>query len=208
MIFHKHNSIFIHIPKAGGTSIENLLWPDVDSRGPESLWMGFVKPNYNKYQTGGLQHLLAKQVREEVGAEVFEAYYKFTIVRNPWDKIISQFSYMQRRKDLREFVGMKKSTSFEKYLDLIQKKEHVQWKKQIDFITDDNGELLVNDVFKLENLNTEMPQLSSSLGIDTEVLPHHNKSVRKAYEDYYSIETKERVAEMYKEDIKYFNYQF
>lgn len=208
MIFHKQKSIFIHIPQAGGTSIENLLWPDIESRDAESLWMGFVKPHYNKYQTGGLQHLIAKQVREEVGRNIFDAYYKFSIVRNPWDKVISQFCYMQRRKDLREFLGMKKSTSFEKYLDLIQKKEHIQWKKQIDFILDDNGESLVDEVFKLENLSVEMPKLSSSLGIDTHVLPHHNKGDRKAYSDYYSDETKEIVTDFYKEDIAYFKYEF
>ena len=136
MIFHEYKAIFIHIPKAGGSSIENFLWPNIQSRGIDSLWMGFVKPHYNKYQTGGLQHLLAKQVQAEVGDTVFSSYYKFSISRNPWDKAVSQFCFMQRRKDLRDFVGMDERDTFEKYLELIQKKEHVQWKNQLDFILD------------------------------------------------------------------------
>ena len=83
MISHDKKCIFIHIPKCGGTSIEDVIWPKDRGRSDEDLWMGFVSRFENKYQTGGLQHLLAWQVREEVGSDVFGAYYKFAFVRNP-----------------------------------------------------------------------------------------------------------------------------
>ncbi len=44
--------------------------------------MGTGDTNHNKYQTGGLQHLLASQIQKEVGDEIFEKFFKFTIVRN------------------------------------------------------------------------------------------------------------------------------
>jgi sulfur relay (sulfurtransferase) DsrC/TusE family protein len=208
MIFHKHKAIFIHIPKAGGTSIERLLWPDEKSRTAEDLWMGFVKPFYNKYQTGGLQHLLAKQIKKEVGIDIFNNYYKFCIVRNPWDKAVSQFSYMTKRKDLREFIGMKEGVQLEQYLNLINKKEHVQWKKQVDFVLDDNGENLSDDVYKLENIDHALNYFSSRFNTSIEKIPHHNKGNRKPYSEYYTAETREIVSEMYKDDIQYFKYQF
>ena len=80
MISHDRRCIFIHIPKTGGTSIEDAIWPK--PRREEDLWMGFVAPGRNKYQPGGLQHLLARQVRLEVGADVFARYFKFAIIRN------------------------------------------------------------------------------------------------------------------------------
>ena len=95
MISYEKRCIFIHIPKCGGTSIENIIWPDTEQRTERNLWMGFVSKYHNKYQTGGLQHLLARQVLEEVGKDVFDSFYKFVIVRNPWDRIVSQFAYMQ-----------------------------------------------------------------------------------------------------------------
>jgi hypothetical protein len=208
MIFHEYKAIFVHIPKAGGTSIENFLWPNIQSRGVDSLWMGFVKPHYNKYQTGGLQHLLAKQVQTEVGDTVFSSYYKFSISRNPWDKAVSQFCFMQRRQDLRDFVGMDERDTFEKYLELIQKKEHVQWKNQLDFILDDNGERLVDDCFKLEHLSAAKENLSLRLGINIFELPHDNKGDKKSQSHYYSDETREIVSEIYKDDIQYFKYKF
>ena len=42
----------------------------------------------------------------EVGLDIFNSFYKFTIVRNPWDRIVSQFAYMQTRPDLMDFIGM------------------------------------------------------------------------------------------------------
>ena len=108
MISYKHNCIFVHIPKTGGTSIENIIWPfNKKPRAESNLWKGTGDTNHNKYQTWGLQHLLASQIQKEVGDEIFEIFFKFTIVRNPWDKVVSQYIYMKKRKDLREFIGMK-----------------------------------------------------------------------------------------------------
>lgn len=66
MISHTRRCIFVHIPKTGGTSVENLIWPM--PRTANDLWMGFRDNYHNKYQTGGLQHLLATQIRSEVGS--------------------------------------------------------------------------------------------------------------------------------------------
>ncbi|MCH1458206.1 MAG: sulfotransferase family protein, partial [Synechococcus sp. MOX_bin73] len=141
MISYDKRCIFIHIPKCGGTSIENVIWPHPEDLTEANLWWGFVSKYHNKYQTGGLQHLLARQVRSEVGLEIFNSFYKFTIVRNPWDRIVSQFAYMQTRSDLMDFIGMQPETEFKAYLGLIQKKQHVQWMPQTDFILDQDGTL-------------------------------------------------------------------
>jgi hypothetical protein len=208
MIFHEYKTIFVHIPKTGGTSVENMLWPDRTTRTEKELWMGFVKPLFNKYQTGGLQHLLARQISCEVGREVFENYYKFAFVRNPWDKAVSQYVFMNRRQDLREFIGMSSDHCFEKYLELIKKREHVQWKKQTDFVLDTHGELMVDDVVKLEEVTRHAERLSAQVGVSFNNLPHDNKGIRKDYYHYYDATTREMVADMYKEDIEYFAYAY
>jgi len=209
MISHKHKCIFIHIPKTGGSSVENVLWPLKSDRTIDNLWMGFVKPYYNKYQTGGLQHLTSEQIKKEVGDNIFNSYYKFSIKRNPYDKAVSQFVYMkQKRNDLRGFIGMRENTSFKKYLQLISKTLHVQWMPQTDFLVDSKREVIVDDIIRFENLNEDFQIIINQLGIQNIHLSHENKTKRKHYTHYYDDESKKIVFNMYKQDIERFNYKF
>jgi len=205
MISHPHKCIFIHIPKCGGTSLENIIWPE--PRKTSDLWMGFTSKYHNKYQTGGLQHLTASLIRQEIGSEKFEAYFKFTIVRNPWDKAISQFFYMQKRPDLREFIGMKEEDSFKKYLQLTAGKLHVQWEKQHRFFLDDNGERLVDYLGRLESFQEDATSILDRLRIQ-ETIPHVNATQHRHYSAYYDQEAREMVADLYRQDIQILGYVF
>lgn len=208
MLFRKHNAIFIHIPKTGGSSIEDMIWPDIDSRSEEDLWKGFVRPFYNKYQTGGLQHLCAHQIRDEVERDFFRDAYKFTMVRNPWDKVISQFVFMQKRDDLRRFIGMEREATLAEYLELILKKEHVQWMEQHRFFLDENGEVMVDDILRFEHFKKDVASVMSRLGITFETFLHRKKGDRRHYSTYYDPQTKEMVQEIYAKDIALLGYEF
>ena len=210
MISYDKRCIFIHIPKCGGTSIENVIWPYPEDLTEANLWWGFVSKYHNKYQTGGLQHLLARQVRSEVGLEIFNSFYKFTIVRNPWDRIVSQFAYMQTRPDLMDFIGMQPETEFKAYLGLIQKKQHVQWTPQTDFILDQDGTLLVDKIGHLESIEKDSREVFETLGVCREqaAILHANRSKRKSLDHYYDQESIEIVSEIYSSDINYLNYSF
>lgn len=206
MISNPHRCIFVHIPRCAGSSVESMIWPG--PRREEELWMGFVDRYRNKYQTGGLQHLLAGQIRKEVGREVFAAYFKFTVVRNPFDRLVSQFAYMSRREDLREFVGMGKDASFAGYLACIRRRSHVQWEPQTSFLVDDDGSLLVDYVVRFESLERDLSQVLARLKMTAAVPPHVNASDRGAYQAYYTAETRAEVEEMYSDDLDRFGYEF
>ncbi len=206
MISHLNRCIFVHIPKTGGTSIENLIW--TNPRTTSDLCMGFIGKYHNKYQTGGLQHLFATHIREEVGNDIFSSYYKFTILRNPWDKAISQFSYMDKREDLRDFIGMKKGDCFKKYLSLIRNKKHVQWESQVNFLRDLNGDWLVDYMGKFETFSESVFHILSTIGIRVTAIPHENKGDRGSYQNYYDTESMEMIASMYSDDISTFGYSF
>jgi hypothetical protein len=206
MISHRHQCIFVHIPKTGGTSIDSLLWPDIRKRTTTELWMGFKDKYHNKYQTGGLQHLHADQIKSEVGSEIFNGYFKFSIVRNPWDKAVSQFRYMAKRDDLREYLGMKPNDCFKRYLELISKKTHVQWEPQVRFVLDDAGNSMVDYIGRFESFTESVGTVMNRIGLDVSKIPHANKSRRSATQDEYDSESREIVGTLYAEDVKAFGY--
>jgi hypothetical protein len=169
--------------------------------------MGFVDQYHNKFQTGGLQHLLAGQISAEVGRERFDNYFRFSFVRNPWDRAVSQFSFMQRRDDLRQFIGMKQDDSFATYLTLIQERGHVQWMRQTDFIYDGDA-LLVNFVGRFERLEDDARAVFDRLGIQSSCLPHAQRSEHGPYRDYYDGAARRTVSRIYESDIDHFGYTF
>ena len=170
--------------------------------------MGFIDRYHNKYQTGGLQHLHASQIKLEVGPDIFGEYYKFTFVRNPWDRVISQFVTMQRRPDLRQFIGMRDDASLAEYLELIQTRKHVQWEPQYNFVHSEAGDLMVDFVGRLENFEADLRNILAVIGIRADFTPHTNRSKRTHYKRYYSRETRERVSEIYQIDIDWLGHRF
>lgn len=212
MISHQHRCVFLHVPKTGGTSVEDAIWgPDRASRTPEMLWMGVERPYFNRYQTGGLQHLLATQVRTEVGDETYNSYYRFGFVRNPWDRAISQFLYLKQHAELRRFYGLGRFVSFAGYLRGLRdglRDHHVQSYEQWRWFFDDGGECLVDFVGRFETLEQDFGRVAARVGIEA-TLPHAMRSSgRKSLEHYYDSESRGLIEALYARDIELFGYEF
>ena len=82
MIDHKRKLIFIHIPKTGGESIVYNLTGEVD-RGN--------RPGGDKFEGSVMKHLTIDKYIHTYGPECGN-YFIFTIVRNPWERLISWLS--------------------------------------------------------------------------------------------------------------------
>ena len=207
MISHKHKCIFVHIPKTAGASIADMIW--ARPRSTSELWGGFVDRYRNKYQTGGLQHLRWHQIRLEVGADIFNEYFKFTFVRNPWDKVVSQYRYLAMRGDLLEYFGFSEYPEFETYLDSALQSDHVQVADQSSFIVSDAGEYMVDFIGRFESLHCDARKIFKKIGVNAGPFPHVNRSDRhQDFRKYYTAKTKAMVAERYKTDIERFGYYF
>ena len=158
---------------------------------------------YNKYQTGGLQHLTARLIREEVGAELFDQCFKFAVCRDPLKRSISQFKFMTKRKDLRQFIGLPDEFIFPRYLRKIQTRTHVQWMPQSDFLLNDDGTLLVDQLFFLEDLAADVSPLAQAIGLKIETLPVTN-TTHHVPDPVVSRKMKQLVYELYQSDYELF----
>ena len=180
--------IFIHINKTAGTSIGSAIGIPVKD------------------------HLTAKEVIQKIGKQDWNSAYKFTLVRNPWDKAVSLYEY-RRKKNKTQIRS--KDISFEKWITMTHSRNQdpslydnpKSFQPQIDWLKDDEGKMTVDFVGRFESLQGDFSRITKAIGISAE-LPHLNASSRNNYQDYYSNNTRKIIATWYQEDIDYFGYTF
>jgi chondroitin 4-sulfotransferase 11 len=192
MINHKHKFIFIHIPKTGGTSIEKVFKKDVGG--------AFERERTIKYK-----HQNAKGMQKLFPIEWGE-YFKFALVRNPFDLLVSRYFWSRDVQQLESF----KEKSFSEYIIAVNYHKLPEWtipKCQYNYLSV-NGEVAMDFIGRFENLQEDFNTIWDKIGIPRQEIPHVNKSKHKHYTEYYNEETKQIVAEKYAKDIEYFGYKF
>lgn len=221
MICHQHKCIFVHIPKTAGQSVEHvfldLLGLTWETRAPLLLRFN------DKKELGPprLAHLKANDYLKYkyISEDLFNSYFKFSFVRNPWSRLVSFYNY-------RKYYMFYNFKSFVmKHLEKnIWKKDYWFIGPQYEYLYDDNGNILVDFIGKFENLQKDFNHVCNNTNIPETKLPHINKSDSKTlntflnfiaiqrkknhYCDYYDLESKEHVENLYKNDIAYFKYEF
>ncbi len=205
MIHHEHRCIFIHINKTAGTSVGDalgMLQTHVSAK------MVFSEDILDDDQNRWWQDWLKTKKQNEFNwipldevKNYWEDYYKFTIVRNPWDRIVSDFSFCKKKKFVSDDYTIRDEVT--ENLD-----NYERWKQPCyDWIEYENKNSM-DFVLRFENLQNDFDQLCKNLGIQTKTLPHINPTNHKHYTEYFDDETKSLVAEKYAKDIEYFGYEF
>jgi len=172
MISTKHKTIFVHIPKVAGQSIETLFLDDLgldwDQR--HELLMRKKKPQEKGPHR--LAHLRAKDYVSlgYVDATTFEAFFKFSFVRNPYARVLSLYHYL----------GYSRIISVEKFIEKVLaknvKEDHFFYQSQYDYLYDEEGDRLVDYVGKLEKISEDIEHVLVKSGLQGKKMPHVNKS--------------------------------
>ena len=87
MYSHKHKFIYVHIPKSAGTFVKHYLLSNIE---PE------YEKNQNQQDYDDKYHVTCERALNAIVNDVpdYKDYYKFTVVRNPFDRVVSMFSYL------------------------------------------------------------------------------------------------------------------
>ena len=195
-ISHKHKFISISIPKTGSTSIRYSLDKFADQK---SVSNG----NDTFYH-----HSTYSRLQERL--DYIDDYFVFAFVRNPWDRLASQWNYMNSYAQSGSDLNYKKYCN--KMLESIDSFSQFLKSKQtigqcINWVQHQNS-VAVNYVGKMETIQYDFDIICDKLNLPRQVLPHHNKTNKKHYTEYYDDETLEIVAQKYAKDIEYFGYEF
>ena len=200
MISHVNKFIFVHINKTGGTSVEAVLKKYCDHRTTKHEMLCKILPS------DGFSNPDKTSLRQHCKHD-FNDYFKFTFVRNPWDRCLSGYFYSFKWHEMQNTTPP--HNTFKEYLDLkLLYKNNLFTHTQLDWISTDNGTVKTDFIGRSENLQNDFNIVCDKIGIPREQLPHKNKTKHKHYTEYYDDETREIVAKRYARDIEYFGYEF
>ena len=191
-LFQEAGVIFIHIPKVGGTSIAHKLFG----------------------KRAG--HDSALKVKDVLGEDAFKKMYSFSVVRNPYDRLVSAYHYaiqgggsdggIRRRPVYRTNLFATFSMFVHNWL-ILQDPEEIEiiFRPQHYFICDKEDNILVKWVGKIENIDEVEHRISAELGKPIK-LSRRNTTRRKHYSKYYDEELQQLVYNYFKRDFELFGY--
>lgn len=210
VISKKNKLIFFHIPKNAGTSVSSAL---LKNESYYFAWVilskilrkfkktdNFFFDNIQNQFFLFTSHETVKTIENKISKDIFNNYFKFAIVRNPYSRFVSRYNYMKLTNNLNE-------KNFSVFLENHVKKSLVA-DQQYKFLLNKNGKIGVDKIIKYENLNTEIQELNKYTNLDFSKFEKLNVSTHDNYRDYYNNESKKIVEDFCREDLEYFNYSF
>jgi hypothetical protein len=200
MISFQKRFLFVHIPKTAGNSIQSVLRDYSEDelvalRGEQDgiERFGLCNPNYKIKK-----HSTLAEYRAALGEMEFGNLYKFTCVRNPWDRMVSYY-----------FTPTQNTVAWDRKKF---RKAIVKVLPIVDYLQLDKGKgdpfANVNYIMRFENLADDFRVVCAALDISPPILPRYNRSNREHYSKYYDDELRELVGARFAAEIERFGYTF
>jgi hypothetical protein len=230
IVSHKHKFIFIKTNKTAGTSIEialsrycgrkDIVTPVTrrDEKARRKLGYtgcrNYLAPPWeysrndlsmlltaHKLKKKYYNHMPAREIRERIGEDIWNSYFKFCFERNPWDRMVSLYFWLNRKND--------DAPSMKEFLD--SDKPDLLKRRGIDAYRID-GKIAVDKICRFEHLQEDLDAVCKQVGIPGRLeLPHAKSGHRKDKKNYRTIITesdRDRIAEMFKDEIELMGYEF
>ncbi|MCG6901151.1 MAG: sulfotransferase family protein [Rhodobacter sp.] len=206
--------IFVHIPKTGGTALslsleERAMKDDIligDTPKAKSR-----RKRLKAVQTAGRlwKHSTLADIDGLVDAGQLDDYLLFTLVRNPWDRMVSYYHWLQTQDFDHHAVRLAQRLPFAGFLAEDHIQRSIKASPYGHYLRDATGTERQALFVRLEHLLTDLAPLEAHLGFRLGPIPRVNASPRNAdYRLYYSDKTAEMVAEICAADIRRFQYAF
>lgn len=217
MINHDKKFIFVHIPRCAGNFINDFF---------DSDWIEKIRSDTGTFKdvnNYNIDHYPLYRYKE-LHPDKYNAYFKFTFVRNPWERMLSEFflkkfgksrgcrwgpindfidcsqlefcEFIRKLQDKFHLIEELMHTNHNDVCHFMSYKHYIENPKNLDFVG------------KLENFSTDFCALCKNFFIEYSPKPKINQANHLHYSEYYSPKTRDIVGELYSWDIKKFNYKF
>jgi hypothetical protein len=206
IISHKHKFIYLRTPKTASSSVSVLLEKFCGDDDIVTYVSGedvCHRPR-NFEELNAKNHCDATLAKQIIGDVLFKKYFKFTCVRNPWDREVSCYWHRIKKNEQKNM----RQISFKHHLELGE-----QWGNYEKFYKI-NEKVCMDDFIYFERLENDTKRILNKLNIKFDnslVLPEikrHTNPRKKHYSRFYNDATRNFVHGKYQNDIRYFEYRF
>ena len=206
IVSHLHRCIFVAMPKTGGHSVRQALREHLGPDDIEQVGL-FVNKRFPFDEVAQIKHghLSVRQMRPYLGDAVCDEYFKFTFVRNPFDRFVSYCAFMTRQHGAfeRDPQGTMRRILFE-----LRPMDHVHFQPQYTLLTNDADVLEMDVIGRVERMQDDYDAICAKIGIPSRALDKVNSSKRGDYRQYYDQALIDGVTELYRRDLELFDYRF
>ena len=204
MINHKHKFIFVRVAKTASTSMLSPLFKG--NQGAAGYILSEIAERYSinvrKYWDKDFHHYPLGIIKKVVSSEIYDSYYKFGFVRNPWARAISAYKYAVKwHKSRGSYNQHPELATFERWILSIKEPFH-KYGEQYAYVEG------CDFIGKIENIQEDFNIVCDKVGLPRTKLRHENKTNHKHYTEYYDNDTKQIISKIFSKDIEYFGYKF
>lgn len=227
LVSHRKRFIYTKTNKTAGTSVEAYFekhcvpegtWSFSHSRdelvSPAGI-VGFRGKNRDP-DTRWWNHMPAALIKQQVGDEVWKRYFKFCVIRDPFDQAISRFHFQRSRSEAAAVIPRDLSDGAAKSpIDPELKAQFKAWLLRQRFRDRDRytieSEICVDYFIRYESLEEGIKQVCATIGVpfEAEKIPRLKAGLRPEYPvaEYYDRETIAFVANACRFELKHFGYR-
>jgi len=206
--------IFVHAPKTGGTALALAL--EGRAMADDILLGDTPKARKRRHRVKNVEaagrlwkHAMLTDLYGLVTQEEIEAFFVFTLVRNPWDRMVSYYHWLRAQGFDHPAVTLAKGTAFAAFIADPQTVAGMRRFPYGRYVTDAGGVERADLFIRLEHLGADLAPLEAHLGFTLSDIPVENASNRQRdYRGYYDAASADIVARACAADIGRFGYRF
>lgn len=207
------NLVFVHIPKTGGTAL--ALAYEGRAMADDILIGDTPKGRRRRRRLRGVaaagrlwKHSTLADIDGLVTADFIKGAFVATLVRNPWDRMVSYYHWLRAQDFDHPAVRLAGECDFGGFLRAAHTRETIAANPYGRYVTGADGQEHCRAFIRLEHVEEDAAPLWAHLGFRLK-LPLVNASERERdYRRYYSDETAAIVADICAADVARFGYRF
>jgi len=187
VVNHRLKTTFVHVPKTAGVAICTSL--------------GLRIGGHRRFQ--------------DMRRRTPESYFVFSVVRNPWDRLVSAYTYFKSGgRGFPNDKAMQRTLSpfktFAGFCESISPELIAQWTKIVPHFLPQVywSDPRIDKVCRFENIKEDFAEVCSHIETGGVPLLRRNVSDHARYTEYYDSSSQEKVAKIYNSDIQTYNYKF